>query len=658
METKTQENKQLISELLQLRKALITRIKENKNTAKSDKQILLQLNTAIKEATNKLNITSEEVDPVVEQLKQATKELLAIWLEIETLQNSLVPNDKGMYVLTSYLKDQVDNYAGLLTNWEHSYKKLSKKQAKVYEKEYKGFPIKVERVKKDLNNIQALCEILSPPAAKSVEDLQKQYDNVMLFAKKADEILNLNQKEISKATYYELINYKVLSYDLIEVLKKTPEAIVETFCKQHNTSFSDALKGSFFKQMELLSQKLIERSKRIDTYLASITISSSKNSVGLTESQMQDKMDTYFKAYDGIQVTVTLDNKKHTIGVESPYFINKKKSNSEIANAGDDVGTKSQLALLRLGKGDPITLQKWLQKEIDEDKKLKGQLTKIKGSTLEAKLEKATNVLQRHMKTNKVGIDCSGFVSQFFNHVSDKDGDMIYDKGDKFNPENMSSTDLSTLRYGKKETVMNKNTVTNKGKVPNGNQTFKKVTPENVQVGDTLYYHNAGGTDHIRIVRDVQKVNETIYYTIYESSGKTGPREMRWKYENSKLYEYNPSKKGGTWKLKKHEHFSRWTPLEIPGTSTGGIVIPFPEEEKPTTGKVDKKKKAETIKFQFRTAYLAKNNQPTAYSLITKVLRVSWGDVIKLNGEKKVKQIKDKETILLPKSAKMDALKK
>ena len=80
--------------------------------------------------------------------------------------------------------------------------------------------------------------------------------------------------------------------------------------------------------------------------------------------------------------------------------------------------------------------------------------------------------------------------------------------------------------------------------------------------------------------------------------------------------------------------------------------LSYPEE------KPKEDKEVETIKFTFRTSYLKKNDQKSAYSLITKVLEVPWSEVIKLNGEKKVKVIKDKESIKLPKTAKLEKLKK
>lgn len=651
MENKTQKKKQFMVELLQLETALRKLLQQEKYSSEEYKKLHTAIKEGILQTKDQIDQIEFEDDSSLKELKAKTKELLAVWSEIELLRNSLVPDEKGIYILTRYIKERIDMYSTVLYQWESMYKALSKKQIRYYKKEYKFFPDKVQKMKKDLNNIQSLCELLSTPPSKSVEELQKQYDNLQGFTKRSDLILAKNAKEISKADYYDLINYKSLSYDFIDGIKQTKSSFVLEFHTNNNTSNNSALESS-----------LIKRCKDIDAYLAKITIATSKNSLGLTEGQIQEKMDAYFKAYDGINVKVTIDKKSYTINVESPYFINNGKSNADLVNSGDDVGNKSQLSLLRIGKGDPTTLQKWLQKEINEDSKLKKKLSKPKGKTIKEKLSDLTSTLHKHMKSNKVGIDCSGFVSQFFNFISDKEEDMIYDKKDKFNPENMSSTDLSTVRYGRKEIVDKKRVHKNKDDVPNGNQTFKKIAPENVQVGDTLYYHNKKGTDHIRIVRDVQRVNDVIYYTIYESAGSTGPREMRWKYENKNLYQYtlkkdkkNKDKEKGEWDKKSHEHFSRWSTMEIPGGSgSGSLSIPsLVTESKPKEDKKD-----ETIKFTFRTSYLEKNKQKSAYSLITKTLEVSWSDVIRLNGEKKVKVIKDKESIKLPKTAKLKNLKK
>lgn len=646
MKDEIQLKKLFIDELLKLNAAIQLKAKLEK---KESKEPLICLTKDILLMQNKLEQLELEDDSGLQELKAKTKELLAVWSEIELLRNSLVPDEKGLFMLTRYMKDRIDLYSNTLHDWEFIYKTLSKKQIKFYKKEYKFFPAKVQKMKKDLNNIQSLCELISSPAAKSVADLQKSYDDLQSFSIRADVLLAKNAKEISKADYCDLINYKLASYDLIDVIKKTDQSIIEEFYIANKIANRNALEGS-----------LSTRCDAIDNYLAKVTIATSENSLGLTEGQIQEKMDAYFEAYDGIKVTIVLDQKSYTISVESPYFMNHGKTNSDLSTAGDDVGTESQLSLLKLGKGDPITLQKWLQKEIDDDSKLKTKLSKAKGKTIEDKLADAATILHKHMKTNKVGIDCSGFVSQFFNFISDKEEDMIYDEKDKFNPENMGSTDLSTARYGKKEVIDEKRVHKNKDDVPNGNQTFKKVACENVQVGDTLYYHNKNGTDHIRIVRDVQKVNDVIYYTIYESAGSTGPREMRWKYENKKLYQYTlkkgkKNKEKGTWDEKKHEHFSRWSTLEMPeGSGGGSLSIPnlSPKEEP------KKDKNPDTIKFTFRTSYLKKNNQKSAYGLITKTLEVPWSEVIKLNGEKKVEKIKDKESIKLPKTAKLEKLKK
>jgi len=648
MKSKIQTTTLLIAELRKLNAAIQLKSKLEKT---EKKEPLICLKEDILLMQNELDQLEFADAPILQELKAKTKELLAIWSEIELLRNNLVPDEKGTFILTRYIKDHIDLYSTVLYQWESIYKTLSKRQIRFYKKEYKFFPPKVLKMKKDLNNIQSLCEIISSPAAKSVTDLQEHYNNLQSFINQADLLLVKNAKEISKADYCDLINYKLASYDLIDIIKKTEKSIVQEFFTTNKIANNTALEAI-----------LLKRCKEIDIYLAGITIATSENSLGLTEGQIQEKMDAYFEAYDGLSIKIVLNKKSYLISVESPYFMNYGKTNSDLSNSGDEVGTKSQLALLRTGKGDPITLQKWLQKEVTNDSKLKAKLSKAKGKTIKDKLSDAAFILSKHMKTNKVGIDCSGFVSQFFNFISDKEEDMVYDAKDKFNPSNTSSTDLSTARYGSSEKIEKKQVIKNKDKVPNGNQTFKKIACENVQIGDTLYYHNKNGTDHIRIVRDVQKVNDVIYYTIYESAGSTGPREMRWKYENKKLYQYtlkkdkkNKNKEKEAWDEKKHEHFSRWSTLEMPeGSGGGSLFIPtLPSEEKP---KEDKK--VETIKFTFRTSYLKKNTQKSAYSLITKVLEVPWSEVIKLNGENKVKEIKDKESIKLPKTAKLEKLKK
>lgn len=237
-----------------------------------------------------------------------------------------------------------------------------------------------------------------------------------------------------------------------------------------------------------------------------------KNKLGITPEQVKDKLANFFAAFDKFTVVVA----GTTVEVETPYFMN-----DGTASGPWDGNT------VTAGKGSPKEVQTWLQGQID-----KGKIT-----------SKDPAKLRQYLKDNKIGVDCSGFVSQALNHVADKEGDMEFEKGeDPFTPDATGSGSFT------------------------GNK-FTKIEPANVQVGDTLYFKNAPGkVNHIRIVGDVRKENGVVYYTIFESAGSTGPRKMEWKFADAKLQEFT----GGKWVVKTSETFYRWKELEMEVPSGGG----------------------------------------------------------------------------------------
>ena len=236
-----------------------------------------------------------------------------------------------------------------------------------------------------------------------------------------------------------------------------------------------------------------------------------KNKLGITKEQVKEKLGAFFAAFDKFTVVV----QGTTVEVETPYFMND-------GNAGGKWDGNN----VNAGKGSPKEVQDWLQGQID-----KGKIT-----------DKDPLKLRQYLKDNKIGVDCSGFVSQALNHVADKDGDMEYESDDAFKPDNTGSGTFTGSK-------------------------FTKVEPANVQIGDTLYFKNAPGkVNHIRIVGNVRSENGIVYYTIYESAGSTGPRKMEWKFEGGKLQEFS----GGKWVVKSSDTFYRWKELEMEVPTGGG----------------------------------------------------------------------------------------
>ncbi len=232
-----------------------------------------------------------------------------------------------------------------------------------------------------------------------------------------------------------------------------------------------------------------------------------KNKLGISQEEVKDKLANYFAAFDKLIVLV----EGQTVEVETPYFMNKGGGGR----------------LVQVGKGSPKDVQKWLQDKINAG----------------AVKSKNPLELRTYLEKNNIGVDCSGFVSQALNHLADKEADMDFASDDIFNPGGRNSTSFG----------------------PAGRE-FIKISSENVQIGDTLYYDNPvnGGINHIRIVGDVKKENNVLYYTLYESAGSTGPRKMEWKFDG-KLQEF----RGNQWVVKSNETFYRWKSLEMEAPSGG-----------------------------------------------------------------------------------------
>ena len=260
---------------------------------------------------------------------------------------------------------------------------------------------------------------------------------------------------------------------------------------------------------------VIENAKNIAQTASQQTSASTekpKNKLGLTSEDVKTKLSDFFAAFD--KITVVVEGKN--IEVETPYFMNDGKT----------TGTWDGNTVTA-GKGSPKEVQEWLQKKINEGK-IKSQ---------------DPSKLRQYLKDNKIGVDCSGFVSQALNHVADKEGDMDFEKGeDPFMPDNTGSGTFTGSK-------------------------FTKISAKDVQIGDTLYFKNpSGGVNHIRIVGDVRKENNTVYYTIYESAGRTGPRKMEWKFEEEKLQEFSSNK----WVTKTNDTFYRWNDMEMSAPTGGG----------------------------------------------------------------------------------------
>ncbi|MCP4441882.1 MAG: hypothetical protein GY810_23490 [Aureispira sp.] len=450
--------------------------------------------------------------------------------ETKALLGSLAPDEKGKYLLITYTGGKLKTAQKAITDWDREYTALGKDLMAALDKAVPQLKSLIKKLKPQIDNVLKNATEQKSEAAKNVDALDKKYTKLQSYIKKVDALIEKHKAatapEITEAERCELLSYGILMQDFVAVVDKTTDTIVAELFKKHS-----------FPAKDQLEKQLTEREQKVNELLKKAQIKVSKNDLGLSEEQVTEKMDKIFKAFDELVVEVTINDKKQEVGVQTPYHIGK--------------GVKS-------GKGDPVQLQKWLQEQVNSSSKIKKEIAKKKGVDLEKELKELGTYLRKYMDDNKAGIDCSGFVTQVFNHIADKDGDVERGKDDVFNPIYVQSTELSTLKYGEKEVVKDKATLTNKLDVPNGSQTFVKIKPTEVKTGDTLYYHNADGVDHIRVVRDVKYVGNVVFYTIYESAGGSGPREKRWKYENDQLYQLD----GETWKRKKHNHFSRWTKMD------------------------------------------------------------------------------------------------
>ena len=292
----------------------------------------------------------------------------------------------------------------------------------------------------------------------------------------------------------------------LDHIKELQEMIAK-FMKIHNNPHDTS-------KHEALAQKLQKLGNLMNT-ITPPTPTQPTNELGLTEEQVTDKLTNFFESFD--KITVTVDGQ--AVDVQVPYFMNYKGKKHPKWDGATETA----------GKGTPKELREWLQKEIDNGK------TKAKDP----------DALRAYMKKNEMGVDCSGFVSQALNHLADEDGDMDYGSDDEFKPDNTGS-----------------------GSLKGGAKNFKKIDPSNVKAGDTLFYDNKSGVDHIQIVADTKEENGVKYYTIFESAGSSGPRKKDWKYENGQLYRLD----GGKWIKKSSQHFGRWDKLEEKVPSGGDVV--------------------------------------------------------------------------------------
>ena len=215
------------------------------------------------------------------------------------------------------------------------------------------------------------------------------------------------------------------------------------------------------------------------------------------------KLDQFFDDFSHIHV-VSGDK---TVDVVPPYHINAgdRKDKALAARAGDAKVTKLIDDLVANGKVNPLI-----------------KVGKSQPGDLKALLEEAVS---RGLVTHDAGamndflaryglsVDCSGYVSQALNFLMD--GNTTVDKNDKLQPGNTGS-----------------------GSLKGGTANFTKIDITEIQAGDTMHLEG-----HIRIINEVVKEGEVIYFRTAESTAavnkktnENGLMRRWWKYQNGKKY--------------------------------------------------------------------------------------------------------------------------
>jgi len=237
--------------------------------------------------------------------------------------------------------------------------------------------------------------------------------------------------------------------------------------------------------------------------------------IGGAETEAEEKMAEFTKAFSGIQIEV---GDGEIVNVRPPYHINlgkrlarvkeARKKNSKVAKVISKLGYGGSV-----GKATPSQIEEFLEECI------KKNLIK----------DKTSQGMHDFLAKYGVSTDCSGLAVQAANFLAQGDMDRAKDgKGEEFGIQNTASI-----------------------------QRKKEVSsPSKLKAGDMMVNYKREGTStyHVRIIVDVDKSGEGIQFTTVESGssgdlgdGGNGVGQRRWEFPDATKFDDLKILKGNDW---------------------------------------------------------------------------------------------------------------
>lgn len=218
-------------------------------------------------------------------------------------------------------------------------------------------------------------------------------------------------------------------------------------------------------------------------------------------------LDRFYEEFSRIKVHY----RGNTIEVIPPYHINKNSKKRKRKKNAEKARKKNKNVQEML---DNLELQRKIHPDTLKGKAQPSELKVIlEAAVRQGLVEHEENAMHAFLSTYGLSVDCSGYVSQALNYLGD--GNMTIDARDRLKARDTHSSTL-------------------KGGTPR----FKEVKIERLQEGDTMHLK-----DHIRIVNEVVKEGDIIYFRTTESTGIENKKTRRdglmtrwWKYQRRKLY--------------------------------------------------------------------------------------------------------------------------
>lgn len=239
---------------------------------------------------------------------------------------------------------------------------------------------------------------------------------------------------------------------------------------------------------------------------------------------------SYYDQFAEIDITVPATQpgqQPSNVEVRTRYMINAGSRISNATTARNGNASVNQLLNtfpwgFRHGKAAPENIKSFVQQAVDQS-----YFTNTDSDGLESS-----------MQTYGVGVDCSGFVSQTYNHLIDEFDDV---NETDFNVNNTGAASLT-----------------------DGNTNFdQRTSPADLMPGDSMFLDL--DTDHVRIVESVDVKDSSVEFVTVESTAADsdiGMRRMTWRYNSLTAFSGLQKKNGTNWEAAGESPvYSSFTPL-------------------------------------------------------------------------------------------------